>query len=1452
MATTEIKDEFSQIALPVTGQEPAAPVKSQEDEFAGIAQPLPNNATQPESQTKPKDWRPYFSGVNNLPGTDNDSKYRSIVESYMADQMPNLTPEFISQNSQSVLDEYLKSKHGLQGDHFTYQHAYDVIGKSLNIDPKTISENNNPPWYWNKDAQAYGKIFSLSLPMFQKSIEQPIGTLPEPNPKYFPDIPSLGTYNPSLWAGIYTIAKTQLEGLSTPESLALMRIHPALGAASEANVLARTSLLSLQGLLVGVIFKSTYDQYPEIKKIINDPKSTTAERWKAIGVPATNVVQALISAHEAIYQAGELGREILANYKNYSSVKDAIKDLRDKASKTKDIKLATALDNAADELDTVSNKPIPDDKPEPEEILSPDVLRKPSEVPKLGEGVQIKGLEENSGKAEFDQARKSVIEVIHNLQSLDANDKERLVNNLETGGVVQEPGTGPVAMQVSDQIPEVQNPQKLSDITDRPEVQQEIDQVNQDIGIQMNQINLALREALELAGVYDPELTPANRARLTPAARAKLQTAEVKAKFAAKKEELINKANEKLDALREQQRARVAKIKADAEAKYGKLKTRATEKIESLKFADQEGRADYQAIRRSLLDLSNLLPANKRGKYLAQITDALSRPMITNNPEGMYSRAMNVSFNLLNELDKVERQGIVDRINKKVQKSLDSPTVDIDYKAQIQNLVKEYTFDQPSENTLNQLRRTQAYLDRVGNEAGLPASVIQNLQLLSKTNANELPVNVLRGLEDEVDLQIKLGQKKYSSIQARYEREKAELKNTILSGPSNKWEPSKTTRVPGSGDKDFGDRTSENAIKAIDYSVSVGRSLLTKDVNFNNLEGNDKNYNGQLSRTFINRTDLNYGAEINLEEQATAPLKDIVKKHNLTENNAERISIYAISQQEGGAERLLASGVKDPKSVVLTPGEMEFYKTARTMLDEVLYPMIKRTMKELYNVDVPKVENYWPYQRDHTLFEQEPNAPKMRFNKGQELDLNNFSLWPTLEQDFIPTKSTKTEKGFTIERKPEAEGAVKLNAFSVMDDHIRKTAHMVTNQRDLKMLGEIARSPEFAAKYGRDGQKYVLGFLDTIARNGHVAGATRNVILDTLNRHASVAAIGYRAISNLKHVTNVPFALQFVNSDHLLNAVNEVFSDRGKAFLKQNFPEVYTRAGGEFSIADLSDGTAWEKIQNAGFEGEKLIDSVISRAAVLGRYTQELEAKGLDWRNYDQVPIDKEAQGLAIRISRQVVTSPLPKDLPSIIARSKNPSYIKAIFAFQNTMLRQWSYINQELVQKGIVAKDAKQGSMALLVMMSVLASETTLERASRSLTSSDTVKKPGDSFFKDLMVNTFRRVPGVGNLIAAAFYNETGINLIDTTVKGIHSAAKLMYSKNGKPLTTRESVAAELQTAETIASLSGFPGAGTIFGLAKKFLVPEKETTRNPSKSFRSTYSPGGRFATEPQKSNP
>jgi hypothetical protein len=434
-------------------------------------------------------------------------------------------------------------------------------------------------------------------------------------------------------------------------------------------------------------------------------------------------------------------------------------------------------------------------------------------------------------------------------------------------------------------------------------------------------------------------------------------------------------------------------------------------------------------------------------------------------------------------------------------------------------------------------------------------------------------------------------------------------------------------------------------------------------------------------------------------------------------------------------------------------------------------------MRDLYNVEVPPIKNYFPFLRDWTLYESDLETPKLRFNKGGELGIEQLSLWPTLEQDYVPRNTAQTAKGFTVERKQNASGALRIDAAEILDDHLNKVAHMLAHQRDLKMMGEVVRSDEFAEKYGKNAQKYVLDFLDSIARDADPAGAVKNKVLDGLRRNTTIGIQFLRVASHVKHVANLPYALYFVKPEHLISAAYDSFTEAGRRFIAEYFQEVNQRAGGETELAELGSKSFWDKAQRYGFIIEKGIDQALARASVLGAYKQELAAKGLDYRNYDQIPVDKQAQAKALRIARQIVTSPLRKDVPQVLSRGfggKQTSYARAVFQFQTTMLRQWSFINQEIYQKGIKEMDPYKAALATMVVLSSIAAETTASRGVKKLMGSEHQsngsKKDGDEFLKDYSAELFRRVPFAGNMTAAYLYGESGIPTLDTAIGAFKS----------------------------------------------------------------------------------
>ena len=183
------------------------------------------------------------------------------------------------------------------------------------------------------------------------------------------------------------------------------------------------------------------------------------------------------------------------------------------------------------------------------------------------------------------------------------------------------------------------------------------------------------------------------------------------------------------------------------------------------------------------------------------------------------------------------------------------------------------------------------------------------------------------------------------------------------------------------------------------------------------------------------------------------------------------------------------------------------------------------------------------------------------------------------------------------------------------------------------MLGELARSPEFAAKYGKVGQNITLDYLDTVATNGHVPRGS----LDWLRKNLSKATVGYRISSNLVHLSQMPYAAAHAGGPHwYYQGLKTLFSEEGQNWLHKYGAETYVRAGGEPAQKELTG-----RIAKGGFVVARLIDRTNAQATLLGRYANEMTKKGVPLDQVFTQPLDTDAFSIAVQRMRRAVASPL-------------------------------------------------------------------------------------------------------------------------------------------------------------------------------------------------------------------
>ena len=342
--------------------------------------------------------------------------------------------------------------------------------------------------------------------------------------------------------------------------------------------------------------------------------------------------------------------------------------------------------------------------------------------------------------------------------------------------------------------------------------------------------------------------------------------------------------------------------------------------------------------------------------------------------------------------------------------------------------------------------------------------------------------------------------------------------------------------------------TAKNVANGILNKVSYAdKMLMPIDAIVDRLDSNAGDYKGWLQENVRKPIDDRFKYELNLRDSMLDPVTQLVKKYKMNEQNAERIGVYAHTLQKNGTERMVESGVsKDTIDKIvrtITPEEKLVYHTMRQMMDNSL-PAVQSVMKELYNQDVKPVENYFPMPRDYNTYEAEPDS----IAQGE---FDEHGTWRQLQGDYVP-RGAKTEQGFTITRKPGAKTAIKVNAFDIYQQHIRDVSHLIAMQKELHEIGKTVRRDLFKEKYGDVGQKLMLDWLNTVARQGK--SGKQIAFLDAIRNNTSKSIIGFRLASQLVHSANVPLAIQRAGLLNWSKGLSESLSDRGYDFLKENFP----------------------------------------------------------------------------------------------------------------------------------------------------------------------------------------------------------------------------------------------------------------------------------------------------------
>lgn len=797
----------------------------------------------------------------------------------------------------------------------------------------------------------------------------------------------------------------------------------------------------------------------------------------------------------------------------------------------------------------------------------------------------------------------------------------------------------------------------------------------------------------------------------------------------------------------------------------------------------------------------NLSPSD-RGKALVMVRDAKTQKDLIK------------AFSRINRwAEDAEKKSIRNDILKTQKKIMDSPSIAIDYKARVKELMGDFELKGHREETLERLKKTQDFIQgeiAKGNDVEIPSRVLKALEILNRTPFDEITISQLTGLKAEMELLENIGRTKFNTIESLWEIQKSKILDEITlqgSKPVTKIELIK----PEIGERLTMTEKFKNLIwRAGNQASRIDKAISPMDTIFDLLDGGKGSYTGANFRFFKGRVDAGYGRYITRKDVLQEPVIGLATKHGLEDTNFERMGVVAAREQDGGMEKLIASGFTEDaiNAVKLTEGEQEVLNKMRETFDSQ-FPEIKEIMRKVYNQPVEKVKNYFSFMTDWNAMDESEVFERF----GSQLP----------EQYGAPRKNV--EAGFTKSR-VGGDQKIKINALDVFLKHTDNTSYLIELGDTTKMLGEVASSPEYAELVGDVGQVMVREWLDVVSRKGGASGASQIPLFDTLRKNVGVGILGLKLSTIAIQPTALIDGMGFIGAKYGMKGVKDFMTSPDWRKLVASMPELKDRMGGEFALRELTDDNWLQNIQRKGFIPMQKLDQLTAGMVASGAYSRKMAELGLP---IDFTNINKEALEYAQLAVRRTQSSGSFKDVPLAISRGAltgNRSVDRAMLQFQNFLLTRWSRVRHDAIRAGINTKDPKKAViiLATLIMASIAASGIRLgvNKIQDFVTGRDDEDTPMEDFTRGMVYEMTGNVPFLGTAVSMAMYDGEMFPILD--------APKGVVSGINRVITSKSESAKLRGLNELIGStgaLIGIPGSAQAEQLARGFLQDKKKETK-------------------------
>ena len=591
--------------------------------------------------------------------------------------------------------------------------------------------------------------------------------------------------------------------------------------------------------------------------------------------------------------------------------------------------------------------------------------------------------------------------------------------------------------------------------------------------------------------------------------------------------------------------------------------------------------------------------------------------------------------------------------------------------------------------------------------------------------------------------------------------------------------------------------------------VKAKRAYAPVDVVLDFAEGGQAKFSGPLFRKIKWPLDFLWNSEKGLEERLTQPLAEGIKKNKLTKVNDERILTYLDARQLGTKLPSQRLGIAEErvKNIIshMSPGEMEYVRAWDKTRDSV-FPTVQRIAKDSDNIDLSGIKDYSPLQRDWRRMRPEPDQLVGPRGEGKGKEPREAS--PEDAVDFLKSdfgQNVTPEKGFTIERLPNAITATKRSAFETHARHLKDVSHYVTSRPFLLEAAKVVRDPAFRDKYGDYTQGVVMDLLNYYAKQGRTTDSVIGRGMGAYRRMVLKGVLGFRPVTMLLHSANIPIGAGRIGPGWYKSGMESAITEEGQAFLHKHLKEVFTQAGGLEDVLGKQG-----RVTQAAFAPVRFLDQWNRSAVALGHYQHLLEESGKDPSAYASLPVNQEFLARARVEARRAVASPLYKDLPPILRSQLG----KALFQFQNPFIDQWSNASYDLPR---YLRDNPKKAMGLflgLAAMTMMESGLKYggQKGTEAVTGYHPKKDKEKSYADTIEHEALRRVPLAGQFTDVYDYGRSGIPMIDVAVDAVRSGKEMLQAD-----TRKERKLAAIKAGATVAEMAGVPGAGTAGELVQK-----------------------------------